>query len=400
LSEYLNKLIELAYVSKDLEIQDPSKFLLKNPLKLDAEKLRLITNQVLFNQKFSLKIPEWASKKGELVAPPKVSLEQASSSFTAQFKANLMKGKKGADLSGGLGVDTFFISKNFSDFIYLESSPELFEIVNYNLALLGIENTKFINSTAEVFLEELAEKDFDWIYLDPDRRNIQNKKLFKIEDCSPNLHQIESKLLSISKNIMVKYSPMLDIKLSTKLFPNIHKIIVLAEKNEVKELLLVLNQEETNSPEIVSINKTTQNTIQEFSFNYREENSINLNFAFPEKYLYEPNAAIMKSGGFKSIAQKYKVNKIAPNSHLYSSIHFVEDFPGRTFAIQNVVNYDKKEILSNLPSKKANLACRNFPYKVEHIKKEIGLMDGGDDYLFFSETEKGKKIVIISQKIL
>jgi hypothetical protein len=366
---------------------------LKNPLKLDANMLKLVVNQAVFNQTIGSKVSEWDKEKA-LIAPPKISLEQCSSQSTAQYKADLLNGDIGVDLTGGLGVDSYFFSKKFKDFTHNEINPNLSHVVKYNFDLLGIKNVKFTNMEAEKFeLEALT----DFVYLDPARRDAVNRKMVSLKDCLPNLLEIKDLILAKAKILMVKYSPMLDIKDSILLLKTVDEVLILSEKNEVKELVFILKKEPNSEPLITCVNLLSGQ--YPFAFHYSQESQVNLAFREPEGFLYEPNASIMKAGAFKSIAEAYQVSKIAANSHLYTSIECIFDFPGRIFKIEHVIDFDKKQIKKFLKSDKANVAVRNFPYSTEEIKKQLGLKDGGDQYIFFSENHKKKKIVLICNKI-
>lgn len=354
---------------------------------------KLVVNQAVFNQTIGSKIPEWDYQKA-LIAPPKIALEQCSSQSTAKYKADLMNGDIGVDLTGGLGVDSYFFSKKFNDFTHNEISQSLSSVVKHNFDKLSIKNVRFTNIEAEKF--ELDEST-DFVYLDPARRDSVNRKMVSLKDCMPNLLEIKDKLLQYAETVMVKYSPMLDIKDTIMLLKHVNEVIVLAEKNEVKELVFILKKEINTDPNINCVNLGSGQS--EFSFKYSEENELNIAFKDPQRYIYEPNATIMKGGGFKSIAVKLNIDKIASNSHLYSSQECILDFPGRVFEVVNVCDFDKKAIKKLLENDKANVAVRNFPYSPDEIKKQLGLKDGGDKYIFFTENQKKKKMVLICNKI-
>lgn len=355
--------------------------------------LKLVVNQAVFNQTLGSKVPEWDKEKA-LIAPPKISLEQCSSQSTAKYKADKVKGDIGVDLTGGLGVDSYFFSKKFKDFTHNEINQSLSNVVKHNFDILGIKNVKFTNIEAEKF--ELEEST-DFVYLDPARRDSVNRKMVSLKDCMPNLLEIKDLILSKAKVLMVKYSPMLDIKDSISLLKTVDEVLILSEKNEVKELVFILKKEAKPEPLITCVNLLSGQ--DSFAFYYKHESNVNLAFREPEGYLYEPNASIMKAGAFKSIALAYNISKIAANSHLYSSLECIPDFPGRIFEIEQMVDFDKKQIKKLLKTDKANIAVRNFPYSTEEIKKQLGLKDGGEQYIFFSENHKKKKIVLICNKI-
>jgi 16S rRNA G966 N2-methylase RsmD len=382
---------ELAFSSKE---KDPAKFILANARRFDSEILRLAALQLDFNKSIEKKVPEWFHN-GQVLPYQSVNLEQSSSEKTALFKANYLSGKYGADLTGGLGVDSYFISKGFEKFTHNEPSSELSEIVQHNFKSLGVSNVDFTQYIAEEFP---LNKPFDWIYLDPSRRDSNANRLYKIEDCLPDLTEIQESLLKHSDAIMVKYSPMLDIKLALSKLNNVSDVIVLAEKNEVKELVFILRKEFNREPKITCVN--LESTQDEFAFFYTEETTNQALYSSPKGFLYEPNATILKAGAFNTVATRFGLHKLAPNSHLYTSEELKTYFPGRLFSIKAVTNFDKKSLNSIVKHGKANIACRNFPLKPEEIRKQIKWKDGGDIYLFFTENLEGQKLAIVTEKVV
>ena len=187
---------------------------------------------------------------------------------------------------------------------------------------------------------------------------------------------------------------MLDIKESILLLNSVDEVIILAEKNEVKELVFILKNTKNINPIITCVNFGGNG--KEFRFRFSEEKATISDFSEPKKYLYEANAAIMKAGGFKSVGKVFNLEKLSPSSHLYTSDELKSDFPGRIFEIESQLNYNKKELKY---IKKANVAVRNFPITPDQIKKELGWKDGGDKYVFFTEYFNKKKMVLICNKI-
>jgi 16S rRNA G966 N2-methylase RsmD len=383
-----------AQIAEKETISDTTTFALKNSSKYTPELLKAIINHQKFLETISIKTPEWINIEG-LISPEKVSLEQASSKTTADLKLEFISGNSILDLTGGLGVDSFYFSKKFSSVTHNEPSPFLSAIVKHNFNKLQIKNVNFTQFLAEEFPINAT---FDAVFLDPDRRNTENKKLVLLSECKPDivLHQIH--WFALAPIVMIKLSPMLDIKACINSIQNIQNIIIISEKNEVKELVLLLSKNFNDEPEIVCLNKT-ERSIQEFKFKYSKESQININCSEPNGYLYEPNASILKAGAFKSISESFNLQKIAINSHLYSSTQLIEDFPGRYFEIIAIEKPNKKDLEKHVLSKQANISCRNYPQKPEQIKKELGWKDGGDWYVFFTENQKKKKIVLICRKI-
>jgi hypothetical protein len=382
---------DLAISSKE---KDPAKFILSHAKVIDSVILSFAGIQLDFIRSLEKKVPEWFRNKS-LLTYQGVNIEQSSSESTALFKSQYLQGELGIDLTGGLGVDTYFISKRFNTFIHNEPSTELSEIVKYNFTQLDVSNVIFTQFKAEDFA---FRQHFDWIYLDPSRRDSRANRVVNIEDCLPNLVDIQSQLLLNASGVMVKFSPMLDIKLALSKLKNVKEVLVLAEKNDVKELIFILSRESCIEPKITCVNLGSGQ--DSFSFKHTEEENSKAVFSMPMEYLYEPNATILKAGAFNSISSRFHLKKLAANSHLYTSASFNSDFPGRAFKIKAVTNYDKKSLKSIVPQNQANIACRNFPLKPEEIRKQLKWKDGGNTYLFFTESFKAQKLVIVTEKAL
>lgn len=392
----IEKLKEARQLINETQINDIQAFVLKNQKKHDADFLRLIAEQYISRQKAKHKLPSWYANE-HVIFPPPLSVEQASSEITAHFKAQVFAQNFGtekcADLTGGMGLDSWALSKVSEAVIYVEQNQSLTLVAKHNFEVLEQKKIEVLNENSILFAQSNNQsiKNF---YIDPHRRDDAKNKVFKIEDCEPNLLLIKDLL----PNYMVKFSPMLDIKLAIEQLQSIRKVYVVALENEVKELLFVSNGTPIANPTIHCVNFTSANQIQQFEFDYESESNISVNYSNPQRYIYEPNAAILKAGAFKSIAAQNSLMKLAPNSHLYTSDKLVEDFAGRSFACEAVCKFDKKEILSKLPTPKANISTRNFPMKPEEIKKKLSLQDGGEYYLFATENLDKQKIVLICKK--
>ncbi|MDZ7933622.1 MAG: SAM-dependent methyltransferase [Emticicia sp.] len=401
----LEKLQQASQIAQQIQETEIQKYVLKNPQKLDAEMLRLVADQWLARQKAKHKLPSWFANE-KIIFPPPLSVEQASSEVTANYKAKVFVRNFGntkcADLTGGMGLDTWALAKVCDSVTYIEQNSQLALVAKHNFEILEQNNIEVLNENAtqviHSLIQERAANRFKTFYIDPHRRDDAKNKVFKIEDCEPNLLTIKHLL----PNFMVKFSPMLDIKMAIEQIQNISEVHIVALENEVKELLFVSksqNASVNDKTNIYCINFTSNNRKQLFEFDYETEEQSTVKYSKPNTYIYEPNATILKAGAFKSIAVHYDLAKLAPNSHLYTSEKLVENFAGRSFMCEAVCKFDKKEILSKLPTPKANISTRNFPMKPEEIKKKLGLQDGGEYYLFATENADKQKIVLICRKV-
>lgn len=391
----MDELILANSIARKYYTNDISSFVLKNALKLNQEQLTQVALQMESIKKGSSKLPSFVETEG-VIMPPPLSIEQASSEETATFKSNLISGNSLLDLTGGMGIDMFYMSKKFLKCVYIEQNKQISTISEYNFKILDKQSIEVLNTTAQRYLASNTLQ-FDWIYLDPARRDASKNKIFLLDDCEPNIIELKEQIFEHTQNILIKTSPLLDIKMAINQLKNVVEVYVISLKNEVKELLFILKKGVETEPNIFAINLQNQSTT--FEFTYADEINCSSIFALPQQFLYEPNASILKAGAFKSIAQYFGLEKLSANSHLYTSQNFVPDFHGRSFKINQITKFDKKQILSHLKNNKANITTRNFPMSVEEIRKKLQIKDGGDIYLFFTEDKEQNKIVLITEKV-
>jgi hypothetical protein len=352
-----------------------------------------IVEQIAAKKKCKGKLPSWFNTEN-IYFPNKLNIEQTSSEITAEYKSKLILGNSIIDITGGFGVDCFYFSKVFDNVTHCEINKELSEISYHNFQLLNASN---IETVSENGLDYLKKNDeiFDCIYIDPSRRNDIKGKVFLLKDCLPNVPKSLDLLFEKSNNILIKNSPILDITSAIYELKFTKEIHIISVNNEVKELLYLLEKNYNDSIQIKTIN-IQKNKEQLFDFKIDTKQSST--FSLIQKYLYEPNASIMKSGGFNEVSSQLKIDKLHQNSHLYTSGKLI-DFPGRRFEILHTIPFDKKQLKKLIPSGKANITTRNFPQSVTQIRKKTGLKDGGNKYLFFTTDINNKHIVLISNKI-
>ncbi|MDI1316242.1 class I SAM-dependent methyltransferase [Flavobacterium sp.] len=352
-----------------------------------------ILNQIASKQKTKTKLPTWFNTPN-IYYPSKISVEQTSSEKTAEYKSDLVSGGSLIDLTGGFGVDAYYFAKKVNQVTHCEINADLSEIVAHNLQQLNSGNINCISGESSETLTKLNQK-FDWIYIDPSRRNEAKGKVFMLKDCLPNVPESLDFYFEYSPKMMIKTAPILDITAGLSELKNVKAIYIVALDNEVKELLWILEKNYTKSIEIVTANLVKE-TIEEFRFTLGS--TAISNYSLPKKYLYEPNASIMKSGGFNEISAPFAIGKLQQHSHLYTS-DTVIDFPGRVFTIENSFEYNKQNMKSFLENKKANITTRNFTETVENIRKKWKIHDGGTTYCFFTTDVNNKKIVLLCNKL-
>ena len=353
-----------------------------------------ILNQIEAKSKAKDKLPSWFNTKS-IVYPNKISIEQTSSEKTALYKATLISGDSLIDLTGGFGVDDYYFSKRIKAVTHCEINPELSNIVKHNFEQLNVKNCSFYAGDSQETLEVLNQK-WDWIYIDPSRRNDAKGKVFMLKDCLPNVPENLDFYFKKTDSILIKTAPLLDISAGLLELKNVKNIHIVALENEVKELLWELHKKYSGPVTLKTVNIVKEN-FENFDFILNQKSEIT-NYSQPEKYLYEPNSAIMKSGGFDAVGSFYHLNKLHKHSHLYTSKDLIS-FPGRVFEIENSVLYNKSEMKIHLENKQANITTRNFPDTVENIRKKWKIKDGGNKYTFFTTDENNHKIVLICTKI-
>ena len=353
-----------------------------------------ILNQITAKSKAKDKLPTYFSTEN-IIYPSKISVEQTSSEKTAYYKSGIVNGDSLFDLTGGFGVDCLFFAKSIKKVTHCEIDAELSAIVSHNFKQFGIENVNCIAGDSFENLSNHKDK-LDWIYIDPSRRNDLKGKVFMLKDCLPNVPELLSFYFSKADNILIKTAPILDISAGLSELTKVKRIHIVAVDNEVKELLWELQADFVGYPVIKTVNIVNETKeIFEFELNSNVDSPV---FELPKNYLYEPNSAIMKSGGFDEIGIQYSLGKLHPHSHLYTSTEWI-DFPGRTFEIQKVFPYSKKEMKTNLENTKANVTTRNFPDSVDDIRKKWKIKDGGKTYCFFTTDLNNDKIVLLCTKI-
>ncbi|MBU2945623.1 class I SAM-dependent methyltransferase [Zobellia uliginosa] len=367
--------------------------LLKKPIFDDVSNNELV-EQLEARKKSEKKLPTWFSASN-IYYPNKLNIEQTSSEITAKYKADLVSGKSLVDVTGGLGVDSYFFSKKTERVYHCELNENLSEIATYNLRILDAENVQTYNEDGLYFIKK-SNTNFDWIYVDPSRRNDLKQRIFLLSDCLPNVVDNLDLMLSKSDNILIKTAPLLDISAGIKELDHIKEIHIVAIQNDVKELLWVLQKKYQGSISIKTINKTLKGD-QTFNFNIQSEKEAISKFSEPLIYLYEPNAAILKSGAFKIIGQAKQVKKLHTNTHLYTSNSLI-DFPGRRFIIEVILPYNKSA-LKKARIKKANITTRNFPESVVTIRKKMKIKDGGEIYLFFTKDLNENVVVLQCKRV-
>jgi len=355
----------------------------------------LILNQIEAKTKAKDKLPTWFSTDN-VIYPSKISVEQTSSEKTAAYKASLISGETLIDLTGGFGVDDYYFSKRFKNVSHCEINADLSAIVKHNFEQLAVTNCVFFADDSTNVLKESNQK-WDWIYIDPSRRNDAKGKVFMLKDCLPNVPELLNFYFEKTNSILIKTAPLLDVSAGLSELKFVKNIHIIALENEVKELLFEIHNQYSGEITIKTAN-ILKDKVETFEFVLDNEYDFPT-YSLPQQYLYEPNSAIMKSGGFDEVSSIFKINKLHKHSHLYTSEDLI-DFPGRAFKIEKVISYNKNDMKTELLNQQANITTRNFPDTVENIRKKWKIKNGGNLYCFFTTDKNDSKIVLICTKII
>lgn len=376
----------------------------------DAEvDLQTALQQIAGRQTARRKLPSWAAVEG-IAYPPHLNMEQCSSEQTARYKASLtpIPSPKGegsdvfVDLTGGFGVDFYWMSQGFKQRVYVEQNESLCTISSHNFEVLGLACSVCCCDTA-TYLTTMPHVDL--VYMDPARRNEHGGRAYGIEDCSPNVLELLPLLMEKANRVMFKLSPMLDWRKAVEDLKYVCEVHIVSVDNECKELLLLLDKACSADLRVVSVNLQSNGKQQVFETSYGEQSPCTGNHIFHlssliSHFLYEPNASMMKAGCFDQVEQRFPVRQIAPNSHLFLSDVEIGDFPGRRFQVLAVSSMNKQELRTALKEmERANISVRNFPLSVDQLRKKLKLKDGGDVYIFATTMADGEHRLLICRKI-
>lgn len=357
--------------------------------------------QIAARRQIKEKLPSWYANDA-LVFPARIAAEQCSSEQTALYKQRLVgESMQVCDLTGGLGIDSFFLSRKVKRLFYIERFPAYCEAARANFATLGADNIEVMEGDSVELADRLPEVDV--FYVDPARRGEGNKRVFALQDCEPDLPRLLPELFRRAPKVIAKLSPMADIQLTLDLLRDTTEVHVLSVKNECKELLFMLDRDadkEQGVPLIHCVNFASDGHEEQFSFRLTDEQNEIQNLSEEVKsYLFEPNASLLKAGAFKCVASRFNIKKLHVSSHLYTSDKPVEAFPGRSFVIREVFPFNSKlckSLSKEIPQ--ANITIRNFPLSVDELRKRTRIADGGSVYLFATTLADGRKVLIKSEK--
>ncbi len=353
-------------------------------------------DQIEARRRLKNKLPEWYAVSDDLVMGGRIPAEQCSSEVTAKYKRSLVLGESLCDLTGGMGVDLYYMSRGLKSAIYTERQHHLCEAAEHNFNVLGADNITIHEGDGR----ELPIPDVDTIYLDPARRAGDGSRVYEVADCEPNIIEWQDELLNHCKRLVTKLSPMADIHRTLERLHNVTDVHVVAVKGECKEVLMVQSSEtSTDDINIHCVDFVTEG-ILEHHYRMKDEAEASATYCGENvsSYLYEPDVTLMKSHAFRHICKVYGVDKLDADVHLYTSNSLVDNFPGRRFVVEEELDFSSKmlkTIKRNIPQ--ANITSRGFVLTADELRKRAGIKDGGSVYLFAC-TVMGRKVIVKCKK--
>ncbi len=377
---------------------DPAVFALAHQGRNDIP-VRTIAEQIACHKKAVKKLPKLSQK---LLFYETVALEQCSSEATARYKTNIIKGKRLFDCTGGLGIDSIFLSDVFNEVVYCEKNPVL--------AGLFIENIKTLNCNGiTVYTEDCVEQlsrypdnSFDWLYIDPSRRDAHGRYV-GFSKCEPDITQHLELFYKKTCNICIKASPAFEITEAEKQLHGLHTIIVVSVEGECKEILFLLNRDTALESQLVKVVMLSSTGEIEIEVERKTTDSVSRICSDTiGRYFYDPDSAIIKARCSEKVAEEFCLSFINKTVDYMTSERCVVDFPGRIFEVVAVIPWQRKRVKQYLKEKniiKANVARRDFPLAPEEIKGMLDLADGGEEFLFFTRDIQRRLIVVRGKKV-
>lgn len=405
----------LAFVREHKD-EDPLKLLLQQGRYPEVD-MRLVAQQIEGQRQASTKWPTLVDCE-RVLYPPKLNREQSSSEATARLKAEIFVGKIGeevsearvVDLTGGMGIDSMALAGVARHVDYVERDAELCRIMEHNCEVLGIDNISVHCGDSIEWLAKNGEH-YDIIFVDPARRDVHGRKVTGFEKCAPNILEQRGLIADRCDWLMVKASPMMDIDLGVAQLGSVSEVHVVAVKGECKEVVFVCRMRDEGSssqPKAAGIRDsearifahnmgTTKGDWHHPEFRRSEEEAAKAGYCLRlGKYLYEPDAALMKSGCFKLLCQNGRFEKLDRNTHLYTSDERIE-WSGRVFTVVGEVALNKKAIAQAIPERKAHVVVRNYPCEAAELQKRLGLREGGEVFVVATTVAGVKKGLVCKQ---
>ena len=361
-----------------------------------------VVEQIEARRRLKGKLPEWYENK-DIIMGGRVPAEQCSSELTARYKQSIVKGESLCDMTGGMGVDFWYMSEGMERAIYTERNEELCSIAKHNFQVLQTLRPEYVIRCGDG--RELPIPSVDIIYLDPARRAGDGSRVYAMEDCEPNIVEWQDELLKHAKMVLVKLSPMVDLTDVLRKLKGVKELHIVGVKNECKEILVKAHAFDDSvcagCVEVHCVDFLTSGKI-EYVFSLLGGMEISLTDGGVKRHLYEPDVTLMKAGAFGSLCARYPVWQLDVDTHLMNSDEWIPEFPGRVFEVEEMIPFSSK-VLKRLKKEipQANIAVRNFVMTADELRKKTGIKDGGDVYLFGAKVkDMGQMLLICRKKVV
>ena len=361
-----------------------------------------VVEQIEARRRLKGKLPEWYENK-DIIMGGRVPAEQCSSELTARYKQSIVKGESLCDMTGGMGVDFWYMSEGMERAIYTERNEELCSIAKHNFQVLQTLRPEYVIRCGDG--RELPIPSVDIIYLDPARRAGDGSRVYAMEDCEPNIVEWQDELLKHAKMVLVKLSPMVDLTDVLRKLKGVKELHIVGVKNECKEVLVKAHAFDDSvcagCVEVHCVDFLTSGKI-EYVFSLLGGMEISLTDGGVKRHLYEPDVTLMKAGAFGSLCARYPVWQLDVDTHLMTSDEWIPEFPGRVFEVEEMIPFSSK-VLKRLKKEipQANIAVRNFVMTADELRKKTGIKDGGEVYLFGAKVkDMGQMLLICRKKVV
>lgn len=370
--------------------------------------------QIESRRRLRTKLPEWYAND-DLIMSGRVPAEQCSSEQTARFKRSVMlhDARSLCDMTGGMGVDFWYMSQGLERAIYTERQPMLCQAARHNFSILQqqfLKNDDTVIEIREGLSTELPVPDVDVIFLDPARRSADGARIYEISDCEPDVVSWQDELLKHCRQLITKLSPMADITRSLSRLRNVTDVYVVSVRNECKELLFVqqpLPIDSTDSGSLLQQPDSGQCSVH--CIDFLSDRMIEFQYGLGESrqsvppvlanemgtYLYEPDVSVMKCQAFGILSERFQMPMLDTDCHYFTSNDLRLDFPGRIMAVDEQIDFSSKglkRLRSVIPQ--ANIATRGFPLTADELRRRTGIRDGGETYLF-GVTLRGRGPILV-----
>lgn len=358
------------------------------------------------------KVPQWYAVTS-LIYPDRLCSEQCSSSWAAEYKAALAKKIIGhdngriADLTGGLGIDSWAFSQIASKVLYNEGKEYLAKAAKHNFKELSVNNIDISNETIDTDNVKRITDDFrpDLVFMDPARRSSEGKKVFLIEDCSPDILKLKDIILRGCRNILVKLSPMADISMvAERLGKQVREIHITGTSGECKELLVWMDSQWNVEYRLV-VNDSGNILEIESSADDSAANPAYINNAdsLIGKLLIEPGKTLMKAGRFNYLSSRFKMHKLGKNTHLYISEALPQALEGlcKCFRIIDICPLSSRNIKeTGQKYRHASVTAKNIPMKSDELRIRMKTIEDGMTHIFAAHLDDSGNYLIITEKLI